>query len=122
MCDPLPSPYDERDLTSFITQWRETADPDMALAIKNCQTAENIILEMQNIQGEARATYDGKKLEWCKHYIEELRMIEAEKFDQICAHTLMYMEKHTKLSEEEIQKAKESGKAGRGKGDITQKV
>jgi len=34
----------------------------------------------------------------------------------------MYMEKHTKLSDEEIQKAKESGKAGRGKGDITQKV
>ena len=94
----------------------------MIQAINSCQTAENIILEMQNIQGEARSTYNGDKLEWCRHYIEQLRKIEAEKFDQICAHTLMYMEKHTKLSEEEIQKAKESGKAGRGKGDITQKV
>lgn len=48
-CDPLPSPYDERDLTSFITQWKETEDPDMLQAINSCQTAENIILEMQNI-------------------------------------------------------------------------
>jgi len=38
-------------------------------------------LEMQNIMGEARANYDGAKLDWCRHYIEELRKIEAEKFD-----------------------------------------
>lgn len=28
-CDPLPSPYNERDLTGFITQWREQTDPDL---------------------------------------------------------------------------------------------
>jgi hypothetical protein len=91
-CDPLPSPYDERDLTSFITKWRETEDTDMLSCISNCQVAENVIREMQNISGEARAMYDGKKLEWCRHYVEELRKITAEKFDAICAYTLMYME------------------------------
>jgi hypothetical protein len=52
---------------------------------------------------------------------EELRGIEAEKFDAICAHTLMYIETHTKKSDEEIQAEKQSGKASKGKGDITQK-
>jgi hypothetical protein len=33
----------------------------------------------------------------------------------------MYMEQHTRLSDEEIRKVKESGKS-RGKGDITQKI
>ena len=73
---------------------------------------------MQNISGEARSLYDGQKIEWCRHYTEELRRITADKFDDICAHTLMYMEQHTRLSDEEIQKVKDSGKS-RGKGDIT---
>lgn len=120
-CDPLPSPYDERDLTSFITQWRETPDTELRQAIDNCQIAENVVKEMQNLQGEALAEYDGTQLRWCQHYVDELRSITAEKFDQICAHVLMYMEKHTRLSDEEIERVKESGKT-RGKGDITQKV
>jgi hypothetical protein len=45
-CDPLPSPYDERDLTSFITKWKETEDIDMKSCIDNCQIAEDIIREM----------------------------------------------------------------------------
>jgi hypothetical protein len=65
--------------------------------------------------------YDGKKLEWCKHYCEELRKITQDKFDSISAHILMFMDQHTRLSDEEIKKVKESGKS-RGKGDITQKV
>jgi hypothetical protein len=35
-CSHLPSPYDERDLTSFITKWRETSDDDMLNSVKNC--------------------------------------------------------------------------------------
>jgi len=76
---------------------------------------------MQNISGAARAVYDGKKQDWCQQYLLELRKITNEKFDDICAHILMYMEQHTRLSDEEIRKVKESGKS-RGKGDITQKV
>jgi len=41
-----------------------------------------------------------------------------KKFDDITAHILMYMEKHTLLSKEEIEKAAEKTKA-RGKGDPT---
>ena len=67
-CDPQPSPYDERDLTSFITQWREQVDSDLIKAANNCQIAENVIREMQNIQGEAMAMFDLGKLEWCKDY------------------------------------------------------
>ena len=33
----------------------------------------------------------------------------------------MYIETHTKKSDEEIQAEKQSGKASKGKGDITQK-
>jgi hypothetical protein len=115
-CDPLPSPYDERDLTSFITQWREQVDSDLVKAANNCQIAENVIREMQNIQGEAMAMFDLGKLEWCKDYTNQLRMIETKKLDDITAHILMYMEKHTTLTKEEIEKAAEKTKT-RGKGD-----
>lgn len=62
--------------------------------------------------------YDFKKLDWCKDYIKQLRDIELKKFDSICAHIMDYMEQHTKMSKEEIEKAKENTKA-RGKGDAT---
>jgi hypothetical protein len=45
-CDPLPDPNNERDITSFITLWREGRDKNLAAAIRNCQIAENIIYEM----------------------------------------------------------------------------
>lgn len=64
--------------------------------------------------------YDFKKLEWCKEYVKQLRDIEIAKFDQVCGHILDYMEQHTKMSKEEIEKAKENTKA-RGKGDATLK-
>jgi hypothetical protein len=35
-CDPLPDPTNERDLTTFITLWKEDADKDLATAVKNC--------------------------------------------------------------------------------------
>jgi len=64
-CDPLPDPNNERDLSTFITLWKEDTDKDLLTAVSNCQVAEDVIVEMQNIQGEALSMYDGKKLEWC---------------------------------------------------------
>lgn len=42
-CNPLPDPDDEKDLTTFITLWKEAKDKSMAEAVDNCQTAENVI-------------------------------------------------------------------------------
>ena len=57
-CNPLPDPANERDLTTFITLWREEADKTLLDAVNHCQIAENVITEMQNISGEALAMYD----------------------------------------------------------------
>lgn len=32
-CDPLPDPTNERDLTCFITLWKESEDKDLKSAI-----------------------------------------------------------------------------------------
>ena len=45
-CNPLPDPNNERDLSSFITLWKESKDADLASSIRNCQIAENVIFEM----------------------------------------------------------------------------
>jgi hypothetical protein len=45
-CDPLPDPTNERDLTTFITLWKEMEEKSLLESIKNCQTAENVINEM----------------------------------------------------------------------------
>jgi len=42
-CDPLPDVYNEKDITTFITQWKETKDKDLKSAIESCQIAENVI-------------------------------------------------------------------------------
>ena len=71
------------------------------------------------MSGEALAMYDAQKLEWCRGYTEKLRKIELTKWDEICAHVLEYMEVHTKLSPEEIEKRQMEGR--KGKGDQTKK-
>lgn len=35
ICDPLPDPNDEKDLTTFITLWKESIDNDWEQAVKN---------------------------------------------------------------------------------------
>ena len=117
-CDPLPDPTDEKDLSTFITLWKEDADKDLLTAVRNCQTAEDVIVEMQNIMGEALSMHDEKKLEWCRGYIEMMRNCELQKFDHICAHILEFIEVYTKLTPEEIAKQKENQKS-RSKGDLT---
>ena len=74
-CDPLPDPTDERDLTTFITLWKEEIDKSLLDAVEHCQVAENVICEMQNIKGEAMAMYDDAKLKWCKKYEKDMRDI-----------------------------------------------
>ena len=45
-CDPLPDPENEKDLTTFITLWKEAKDKTMGAAAKNSQTAENVNKEI----------------------------------------------------------------------------
>ena len=54
-CDPLPDPTNEKDLTTFITLWREKKEKDLEECLNNCQTAENVLTNMQDIYGEALA-------------------------------------------------------------------
>ena len=43
LCDPLPDPTNEKDLTTFITLWRESQDKNLKEAVENCQVAENVV-------------------------------------------------------------------------------
>ena len=70
LCDPLPDPNDEKDLTTFITLWRESKDKTLQEATRNCQIAENVIKAINLIYGEALSQYDHKKIKWCEDYIQ----------------------------------------------------
>ena len=35
-CDPLPDPENEKDLTTFITLWKESTDKTIDEAVDNC--------------------------------------------------------------------------------------
>ena len=69
-----------------------------------CQIAENVIRSMQDKLGEAQAMYDHNKLEWCNQYIQVLRKIELQKYNEISAKVFEFMDVHTKLSPAEIQR------------------
>mgnify|MGYP002621952995 CR=1 FL=1 len=119
-CDPLPDVDRETDLNTFITQWRETEDPDVAHAANFCQIAEDVIRSMQSKLGEAKAMFQTEQEQWCKHYIKMLRDIELRKFDEVSAKVMEFMDVHTKLSPAELQKAQDSNKRG-AKGYQTRK-
>lgn len=61
-CDPLPDPENEKDLTTFITLWREQVDGSMEEAVNNCQTAEDVIKAINLLLAEAMAQYDYNKI------------------------------------------------------------
>ena len=113
-CDPLPDVDRETDLNTFITQWRETEDPDLESAVHMCQVAENVIRSMQDKLGEAKSMYETDQLEWCNNYIQILRKIELKKFNEVSAKVFEFMDKHTKLSQKEIDEQKNSKRNTKG--------
>jgi hypothetical protein len=106
LCDPLPDPENERDLTTFITLWRQGKDLTIKECTEQCQTSENVIRAMQNILGEALANYNHDKVRWCYDYMSDMREIVLRKFDAISAFILEYIENHTKIPPEEMEKLK----------------
>ena len=120
LCDPLPDPQDEKDLTTFITLWREATDKTLREAVDNCQVAENVNKSIDLLLWEAISQYDYEKIRWCQNYIEALRKITLDKYDQISAKILTYIENYTKYTEEDLQKLKKEARSR--KVDTTQKA
>jgi len=52
-CDPLPDPNNEKDLTTFITLWKESVDSKVMEAAERSQTAEDVIRSINEILVEA---------------------------------------------------------------------
>jgi len=65
-CNPLPDPENEKDLTTFISLWKDQNDKDLQLIVENCQTAEDVCKAINLLLAEAMAQYDYKKVEWCR--------------------------------------------------------
>lgn len=102
-CDPLPDPENEKDLTTFITLWKESTDKDFASAAKQSQTAENVNKEIQLLLVEALTQYDHEKVKWCQQYIHDLRKIILTKYDDVCAYVFQYIDKFWSYTEDEIK-------------------
>jgi hypothetical protein len=96
----LPDPTKEKELTTFITLWKDTKEDDLESTIDRCQMAEEVINMMQNIKGEAQAMYDEQTLRWCQSYTTELREMQLRKFDEVTAKFMEYLEKYIKLSDD----------------------
>ena len=62
--------------------------------------------------------FDRRQEEWCNQYIQMLRKIELEKFNEISAKVFEFMDVHTKLTPEQIAKNQDQNKRG-AKGDVT---
>ena len=107
LCDPLPDPEDEKDLTTFITLWKESEDKTIGEALVNSQIGENVVKLLQKLLGEAYAQYDYAKIEWCQAYLETLRELITIKYDNISAKVFTYIETYTKYTDEEYKKLME---------------
>jgi hypothetical protein len=103
-CDPLPDPENEKDLTTFITLWRELQDKSLGQCIERCQVSEEVIRDMQNIYGNALANFDHSKVEWCEYYMSQMRHLIFQKYDDVTAHILEYIEDYIKYTKEELIK------------------
>ena len=113
----MPDVDRETDLNTFITQWRETPDQDLKHSVHMCQIAENVIRSMQDKLGEAKAMYDKPMEDWCNQYIQVLRKIELQKYNEISAKVFEFMDVHTKLTPEQIAKNQDQQNKRSSKGD-----
>eukprot|EP00347_Sterkiella_histriomuscorum_P021634 403333299 len=104
LCDPLPDPENEKDLTTFITMWSETKDKSLEECVIHCQTSEEVIRQMQNILGNALSNYNISKVEWCNEYMHQMRQRIFEKYDDVTAYILEYIEDYTKYTKDELQR------------------
>ena len=64
-CNPLPDPDNEKDLTTFITLWKEQQDKGLKESVTNCQVAEDVIKKINLMLWEAMSQYDYAKIKWC---------------------------------------------------------
>mgnify|MGYP000862902401 CR=1 FL=1 len=103
LCDPLPDPTNEKDLTTFITLWRENKDKTLKDACDNCQVAENVIKAIDLILSEALSQYDYEKINWCNDYIQEIRNIMIQKYANISQDIFTYIENYTQYTPEELE-------------------
>lgn len=76
---------------------------------------------IQLILAESLAQYDYLKIEWCLHYIEQLRAIMQMKYDKVSAEILTYIENYTKYTDEEIETIK-ADNTGNRKMDFSAKA
>jgi hypothetical protein len=59
---------------------------------------------MQNIYGNALANFDHSKVEWCEYYMGQMRHLIFQKYDDVTAHILEYIEDYIKYTKEELIK------------------
>lgn len=116
-CDSLPDVYNERDITTFASLWRDQKDKTLDEAIEKCQIAENVLTSMQEKLGEAESEYDVKTIDWCRSYMKEMREIELDKWKSVTAYILENLEIYTKMTDKEIEASKNQKQTGK-KGDI----
>lgn len=55
---------------------------------------------------EAMSQYDYEKIKWCQNYIDVIRQIMVQKYDDICQHMFTYIEEHTIIGDEEWEAQK----------------
>lgn len=63
--------------------------------------------------------YDANQLEWCNKYIQMLRTIELEKFNDISAKVFEFMDVHTKRTPAEMNARMNEVQKRGSKGDET---
>lgn len=78
---------------------------------------------MQNQLGEAKAMYNDSTVKWCTEYTNALREMEQQKYDEITAKVMEYMDVHTKMTEEEKKNEEKTKnkKTGQKPGDAGKK-
>lgn len=120
-CDPLPDPENEKDLTTFISIWKDSKDQDFKTAVDQSQTAENVNKEIQAILVEALSQQDYDKVKWSQQYIDDIRAIILEKYDEVCAYIFQYIDKFWSYSEEDKKEMEKKNQNRNKKIDLDRK-
>jgi hypothetical protein len=61
---------------------------------------------MNEILGDSLSNYRMEKVQWCYDYINDMRATTREKFDQVSAYLLEYIEDHIRYTEQELKELK----------------
>eukprot|EP00357_Protocruzia_adherens_P026664 CAMPEP_0115036734 /NCGR_PEP_ID=MMETSP0216-20121206/42310_1 /TAXON_ID=223996 /ORGANISM="Protocruzia adherens, Strain Boccale" /LENGTH=633 /DNA_ID=CAMNT_0002416641 /DNA_START=8 /DNA_END=1909 /DNA_ORIENTATION=- len=93
-CEKRPDVYQEKELNTFLSTWREEEEINFAQCLTRCNEAEMVVEDLHAIMAEGAESNDEVKLTYAKKFCTEIREMEVKKINDITAYIMQHADQY----------------------------